>query len=235
MSRILPLCIIALAALAAPRARADIFGTYGDTTVVSAGPPTEYQLVSDTTSGSGYSGIYDQITGTLDVSQLTDLEASYEMTTGTFGGGAPRFSIVDTTNNTHNEAYVYWGDTTNGSNFTNPNAGSTSLNSTGNYADLASSEIRVEVNGFGGINAPNTPITWSQFVAEAGNVDIGFITTDLDGGFTGTQKMLLDNFTVNGVVVSNQAAAVPEPSALVLLFTFMGLIAMMCRRYRRTV
>ena len=106
MFRNFPFCIVvltALAALAAPRARADIFGTYGDTTVVSAGPPTVYQLVADS-SGAGYAGLEDQITGTMTVAELTDLEANYEMTTGTFGGGAPRFTLFDSS---FNSAYVY--------------------------------------------------------------------------------------------------------------------------------
>ena len=75
MNRTIPLYILALAAVGATCAHADIFGSYGDTTVENAGPPTAYQLV---TSGIGYSGIYDQITpGTLTVAQLTDLEANY--------------------------------------------------------------------------------------------------------------------------------------------------------------
>ena len=191
---------------------------------MTAGPPTVYKLVSDT-SGIGYAGIYDVTTGILTVSQLLDLEANYEMTAGTFGGGAPRFSIGDTTNNANNEAYIYGGTPTGGGGFTDPNAGSGALNGTGNYADLSSADLRVEVNGFGGINQPNTYITWAQFVAEAGSTDIGFISLDLDGGFTGTQQMLVDNFTVNGTVVSDRASAVPEPSAVILLFTMIALVA----------
>jgi hypothetical protein len=226
--------MLALAVFAAPGARADIFGTYGDTTVVSVGPPTVYQLVSST-SGAGFSGIYIEPTGTLTLNQITDLEADYEMTTGTFGGGAPRFSIGDTTNNTNNEAYVYWGTPTGGGSFSDPNAGSTSLNTTTNYADLTSTDLRVYVNGFDGIETPNTGITWAAFVAEAGTTDVGFITTDVDGSFapSTTQTMLEDNFTVNGVVVSNQSA-VPEPSEMVLLFAFTALIGgLKYRRYRR--
>lgn len=223
MKRTLPLYLLALAAIGAPYAYADNFGTYGDVSVENAGPPTVYQLTSDT-SGVGYAGIYDLITGMLTVSQLVDLEANYEMTAATFGGGAPRFSIGDTTNNTNNEAYIYWGTPTGGGSFSDPNAGSGTLNGTGNYADLASADIRVYVNGFDGINTPNTGITWAQFVAEAGSTDIGFISLDLDGGFTGTQQMLVDSFTVNGAVLSNQAPPVPEPSAVILLFTMIALV-----------
>lgn len=232
MYRNLTVCVVVVAALATPPARADIFGTYGDTTVVSAGPPTVYQLTSDPT-GLGYAGIYDQITGSLDVSQLVDLEASYEMTSGTFGNGAPRFSLIDTTNNAYNEAYVYWGTPNGSGGFTDPNLGSTSLNSTTNYADLASADLRVQVNGFGGLNSGYTYLTWNQFVAEAGNVDIGYISLDLDGGYSATQAMMVSNFTVNGVVVSNETASTPEPSALVLLFAFMAVTGGMAFQFKR--
>jgi hypothetical protein len=232
MFRNFTVCVVALAALAAPSARADIFGTYGDTTVVSAGPAAVYQLVSDP-NGLDYAGIYDQITGSLDVSQLVDLEASYEMTSGTFGNGAPRFSLIDTTNNANNEAYIYWGAPTSGGSFSDPNAGSTTLSTTTNYADLSSSDVRVYVNGFDGINQPNTGVTWAQFVAEAGNADIGYVSLDLDGGYPATQAMLVSNFTVNGVVVSNETAPTPEPSALVLLLTFMALVGGITFHFKR--
>ena len=45
--------------------------------------------------------------------------------------------------------------------------------------------------------------------------------------------MNVNNFTVNGVVVSNETASTPEPGALVILFTFMVLIGGMTLRYKR--
>jgi hypothetical protein len=234
MLKTTPICALCITAVFAPFASADVFSTYGATTVLNAGPPTVYQLLSDP-NGTGYAGIYEQITATLTVSQLIDLEANYQMTQGTFGGGAPRFSLIDTTNNPNNEAYIYWGTPTGGGGFTDSNAGSPNLNGTGNYADLTSTDLRVAVNGFGGINALNTYVTWSQFVAEAGTVDIGYISLDLDGGFTGTQQMSVDNFTINGTVVSNQASPVPEPGSVALLLTVAALIGSATYRRRRTI
>lgn len=208
---------------ASPQASADSFafaGTYGQASIVSPGPggaAAVWQLTSDTTAPNpGYGGLYVTPTGTFTVNDLTTLSADYVMTEGAFGGGAPRFSLIDTTSNTYNEAYIYWGTPAGGGTFTDPNSGSMVLNSTGNYADLSSSNVRIEVNGFGGLSTgpnPNNFLTWNQFVTEAGNVGIGYITLDLDGGFTGTQQMDVANFQVNGQVFNPN---VPEPASLVL-------------------
>src|ERR1700722_16125340 len=83
---------------------ADSIGTYGDTTVVTGpdGNPA-WQLSSTSTGLNGYSGVYVTITTPLTPATLDELSADYVMETGTFGGGAPRFSIVDTTSNAYNE------------------------------------------------------------------------------------------------------------------------------------
>src|SRR5712675_1227460 len=74
--------------------RADtISGTYGDVSVVG----NSWQLTSSTTVGTtaGYAGMFDFVNGALKLSEVTQLGADYAMTTGAFGGGAPRFSIGD--------------------------------------------------------------------------------------------------------------------------------------------
>jgi hypothetical protein len=231
MFRNLLLVGCAFAVLSLPAmARAQTFSTYGDTTVVSPGDgadPTAFQLTSST-GGLGYAGLQDQITDGLTVASLTTLSADYMMTTGTFGGGAPRFTLFDSS---LNSAWVYWG--TPGS-LSDPNAGAWA--NTGNYASLSSPDVRVFVNGFDGINTPNTGITWQQFVTEAGTTPISFVTLDLDGGtFTNLpngQQMLVDNFTVNNQVFD--APAVPEPAAwAMMLFGFGGLGAVMRSRRGR--
>jgi hypothetical protein len=195
-------------------ASADSVGTYGDTTVVT-GPDSQpaWQLSSLATSGSGYSGVYLGFTSPIAPSALTELSANYVMTTGTFGGGAPRFSIIDSTNNASNEAYVYFGTPLAGGAFNDPNIGNTSYASTGNYANLSSPDIRVQVNGFGGYSSGASYQTWSQFLADpfVSGTTISYITIDLDGGFTGNQVMDIGSFNINGTVYA--PAAVPEPSS----------------------
>jgi hypothetical protein len=194
--------------------------------------PYSFQLTSDTTTpgAPGYGGMYytsanDPADTTLTLNTLTELSADYEMTESTFGNGAPRFTIFDFNGNS---AYIYWGTTSNGFNFTDPNAGNWA--NTGNYADPTSSELRVELNGFGGQNTPNTPETYAEAEATVGNTEIQYITVDLDGGtMNNTQQMLVDNFTVNDE--SFDAQSVPEPASAGLLLV--GSAAALMRRRRR--
>src|SRR5690348_15255310 len=88
-----------LAALAASPAHADAFKLYagGDNVVSNTGPasdPTVFRLTSDP-SGAGYGGMELQVTNTLLLSNLTTLSADYQMVTGSFGGGSPRFTLFD--------------------------------------------------------------------------------------------------------------------------------------------
>src|SRR5579872_2192052 len=172
---LLALCIFA------PLMRADFVSTYGDATVVTGpdGNPA-WQLTSDSSGPDAYGGVYVTITGTLTPTTLTQLSADYVMLTGTFGGGAPRFSLSDGSNN---EAWIYFGTPVGGGTFTDPNNGNTTYANTGNYADLSSPDVRVYSNDFGGDNSPNTGQTWAQFVALTGSTGIDFISLDLDGGF----------------------------------------------------
>lgn len=209
---------------------ADSVGTYGDTTVVTGPGSNPAWQLSSTSTGSGFSGVYVTITGPLTPATLTQLSADYVMLTGTFGGGAPRFSIIDTTSNTNNEAYVYWGTPQAGGSFTDPNNGNTSYANTGNYADVGSADVRVQNNGFGGGSTGASYETWSAFVASEGTTDIGYITIDLDGGFTGDQVMDTTDFDINGTIYTPSATpTIPEPASLGLLtcaLGFLGAIAL---------
>ena len=205
---------LGVAALALPAA-AQTFSTYDDAKVVSPGDgsdPTAFQLTSSSAPGMADGGLEDKITSALPLSQLTTLSADYDMTTGPFAGGAPRFTLFDSG---LNSAWVYWGTPTGGGSFSNPNS---AWANTGNYADLGSADVRVYSNGFGGVNSPNTGMTWSQFVGLAGSTDLSYVTLDLDGGWANSpngQQMLVDNFTVNSQVFD--AGAVPEPTVWSML------------------
>jgi hypothetical protein len=169
-------------------------------------------------------------TSTTTVDELTQLSADYLMTQGTFGGGAPRFSIWDSTD--QHEAWIYWGTPLGGGTFSDPNS---AWGNTGNYADLSSADIRVYSNGFGGLNTSNTGTTWADFIAAVSGTQISGISLDLDGGWGagGTQQMFVDNFTVNGDVFDAQApAATPEPGTAGLLAVAGGLLFAGARRFR---
>jgi hypothetical protein len=196
-------------------ATADTVGTYGDTTVVTGPDGHPAWQLSSTSMGAGYSGVYVAFSELFTPAMLTQLSAQYVMLTGTFGGGAPRFSIIDTTNNSNNEAYVFWGTPQSGGSFTDPNSGNTTYANTGNYASLTSTDLRVQNNGFGGGSTGASYETWSQFVAMEGATAIGYITIDLDGGFTGDQVMDTTDFDIDGTVYAPSAGStVPEPGSV---------------------
>ena len=204
-----------MVAAAAALCSADTFATYGDAQVVTGpdGQPA-WQLTSNSAGPNTYSGMYVQISGPLTPTTLTTLSADYVMLTGTFGGGAPRFSLWD---NSNNEAWIYFGTPTSGGSFTDPNQGNTNYANTGNYADATSPDVRVYSNGFGGYGNGNTGQTWAEFLADPGvsSTQIAYISLDLDGGFTGNQVMDTTNFDINGTTYS-PSSATPEPAALAL-------------------
>jgi hypothetical protein len=206
--------------LGAASANASAILTYGD---VTSGP-SGYTITSDP-NGTGYGGIYyDYSTSPILLNSITNLSADFQMTQGTIGGGAPRFSIGDTTNNSSNEAYIYFGTPAGGGSFTDPLPGQ--LQNTGNYASLLSTDIRVQVNGFNGDSTGAGYETWSQFIANDGLALVGFVSLDVDGGFSATQQALVNNFTVTSL-----AGAVPEPSTwAMLILGFAGLGFMAYRR-----
>jgi hypothetical protein len=182
---------------------------------------------------------YDATGDGLKLAMLTKLSALYEMTQGTFGGGAPRFTLFDThldkTGNNDQSAYVYWGTPTGGGSFADPHPGTYA--STGNYADLTSPDVRVYVNGFGGQFTSNTGETWSKFVADLGTTAVQFVTLDLDGGFTGKQQMITDEFRVNNNVYEagpDPTSATPEPATLSMVAVALaGFAGYRWRRARR--
>lgn len=222
-----PLFSLALA-VSCLHAQSTSFGTYGDTTVVNGPSHTPvYQLTSNPNPGfQDYSGVYVQFNGPFTVSDLTQLSTDFEMTSNTINNGAPRFSLIDTTNNALNEAYVFFGTPNGSGGFADPAPGT--WESTGNIVD--STDLIVENNGFGGDSTHNTYETWAQFVAQEGTVNIADITIDVDGGFSNVQTANIDNFNINGTLY-NPASPTPEPGSLALLGT--GLLAAAGETFRR--
>lgn len=208
--------------LCAIAANAGTLGTYGDTQVVTAGPydsplnlPAAYLLTSSTTAGVGYSGVYWTAPGGFTLSSLTTLSADFDFLTGSAGGGAPRFSLIDPSNN---EAYLYWGTNASSCGGAATPAG---WSNTGNLA--AGTGLYVASNGFGGDHNPNTCVAFSTFAGLVGGTDLTYITVDLDAGFAEAQAMLLDNVDINGTVF-DAPAPVPEPTSVLLLGA--GLLAL---------
>lgn len=214
----------------APWALADNFSTYGDTTVVTGpdGNPA-YQLTADM-AGTGYAGLEVQVTNPLTPATLTQLSAKYVMTTGTFGGGAPRFTLFDPS---FGSAYIYFGTPMGGGTFSDPNFGNMNYADTGNYADAGSPDIRVYSNGFAGYGNGNTGQTWAEFLADPGvaTTQLSYITLDLDGGSFGpTQVMDIASFDVNGTIYA-PTGSVPDSGTTVVMLSA-GLIGLAAFSFR---
>jgi len=196
--------------------------TYGD---VSTGP-SGFLATSDP-GGIGYGGIVVDFTATpFALNSVTTLSVDYQMTQGTFGGGSPRFTFFDTAG-INSLGWVYFGTPLGGQSFSDPLAGA--AGNTGNYADLTSSDVRVYVG--------NAGYTWSNFLSNFGNLQVGYVTLDVDGGFSTTQQGLFNNFTINDTVIS--ASPVPGPVVGAglpgLMMAFGGLIAWRRRRNQAAV
>lgn len=212
--------VAALGLIGIVPAHADVFSSYecNATGTVCTGAAVNggnFDLISNTNPNTGAGGLEFEVspTNTLTLADLTQLSAEYDMVSGAFEAGAPRFTLFD---DSLNAAYIYFGTPTGGGSFTNPNPNGTFAN-TGNYASLSSSDIRVYSNGFGGDNRPNTGVTFQQFVSGYGSTDISYITLDLDSGsFDPAQEMLVSSFTVNNETDVAPQTAVPEPFTLSL-------------------
>jgi len=164
---------VATVSLTSLPSEAATFGTYGGT----FNNGTAFDLTSN--NSAPYSGMYIIPGGSLTLAGITQLSANYNMLGGSFGGGAPRFGIADSNDN---QIWAYWGAPLGGGSFTNPNPNG-AFASTGNFADLSSSDLRFYSNGFGGLNSPNTSKTWSELLSAVGNTVVAYIfSTSMEVG-----------------------------------------------------
>lgn len=217
------LAVLAAAAISVATSlpsQAATFGTYGDT----FNNGSSFDLTSYASTGSGYSGMYIIPVGSLTLSAITQLSADYNMLTGTFAGGAPRFGIADSLDN---QIWAYWG--TGSGSYTNPNPNNTWGN-TGNLA--GSSNVSFFSNGFGGYTSTYPGDTWAQLLANVGSTIVAYIVLDLDAGWLADQHLLVNNFTVNGDVFS-ATSATPLPAALPLFASGLGALGLLGWRRKR--
>jgi len=214
--------VAALTIVAATPAMAQVTeGSYGAVQSVSGG----YQLTSDPAVAPGYAGLYFNFDPGLTLSSLTTLSADYDMTQGSFAVGSPRFTLFDAAGT--GAAYIYFGNRNPDGTFSDPGTGTT-----GNYADLSSTDIRVECNGFTGCTTLYPGTTFADFVAQAGSTGISYVTLDLDGGYVGPQQLLVSEFNVNGNIYG-ATAAVPEPATWAMMLFGFGAIGFQMRRQRK--
>jgi hypothetical protein len=223
--------ILAVVAIvgAGSSAQANVFNPYWNVSVTNSVNGPVWLITSDhdnpypSTLCCG--GLELQLTGpTFTLNDLTTLSAMYETMQGTFGGGSPRFTIFDMS---FNSAWLYWGTPQGGGTYTDPTPGS--FASTGNLAD---DMIAVYVDGFGGVNSPNTPMTMLAFKALAGSTAISYITLDVDGGWLSTQQLITNAFTVNDAVY-NPTLSAPEPAAWAMTaIAFLSLLGLGLMRRR---
>jgi hypothetical protein len=191
MKRLLTACLVALAIPAT--ALAAISGTGGGTTIANG----QATLVSTSTNPFSYISFND-LNGQ-PVANLTELSA--DVLSATWGGGSPRFSVEVTNGTTTRNIFVYLGDL--------PNYTSGSTGDTGNLLDDTASGARVDSTQAGG------PFygTWADAISAAtgsGYGTISNISVVVDGGWaqtSGSQTVVLDAVSINGVVYDFAAAA----------------------------
>src|SRR5579862_9101381 len=100
------IAILSLAAIG----QADYFSQYGNVVEVSGGPNgTAFRITSDNSSSTPYGGVYYVPDSGTTLNNITTASAQFSWLQGTFGGGAPRFSIGLTNGSYSAEAWVYWG------------------------------------------------------------------------------------------------------------------------------
>ena len=191
MKRLLVLLFVALAVPGS--ALAALSGVGGGTTIANG----QATLVSNLTSPYSYLS-FDDMNGQ-PVDSLHELSA--DVLSATWGGGSPRFSVEVSNGTTTKDIFVYLGDP--------PNYTSGTATDTGNLLDADVNGARVDSTQVGG------PFygTWSDATtaaSESGYGTISDVSFVVDGDWaqsSGSQTVVLDAATINGVVYDFTAAA----------------------------
>ena len=188
------LLVLLFVALAVPGSALAALSGGGGTTIANG----QATLVSNATSPYSYLS-FDDLNGQ-PVDSLTELSA--DVAWATWGGGSPRFSVEVSNGTTTKDIFVYLGDLPN---YTT----SATTGDTGNLLNADVNGARVDSTQVGG------PFygTWSDAVTAAHDGDYGTITDVsfvVDGDWaqpSGSQTVVLDNASINGVVYDFTAAA----------------------------
>ena len=185
------LVMLLFVALAIPATAMAAIGNTGGGTSIAGGQAT---LVSNADSPFSFISFND-LNGQ-PVNSLTQLSA--DVFSASWGGGSPRFSIEVSNGTAAKSIFVYLGDVP-----------SYTSGITGDTGDLLNGGTRVDSTQIGG------PFygTWNDAVAAAtasGYQTISDISFTVDGGWAaanGSQTVVLDDVSLNGVVYDFSAAA----------------------------
>lgn len=191
MKRLLVLLFVALAVPGS--ALAALSGVGGGTTIANG----QAMLVSNAASPYSYLSFND-LNGQ-PVASLNELSA--DVLSATWGGGSPRFSVEVSNGTTTKDIFVYLGDL--------PNYTSGTATDTGNLLDANVNGARVDSTQVGG------PFygTWNDAVtaaSESGYGTISDVSFVVDGDWaqsSGSQTVVIDAASINGVVYDFTAAA----------------------------
>jgi hypothetical protein len=196
--RVRPVRVLVVAALAAaitmltllpasakPKSSSSGYTLFGDAALVSPGngSPTAAQIRSDATIAPGYGGVDFNIPAGLTVADLNTLSTDYMFTAGSCGGGAPRFQINVSSNQS---IFVYIGPP--------PSYTGCPPNVWSNTGNLAAPTNLVDASQLGG----SFYEPYAAVQAAYGTDPVLGIQVVVDASwFAGTQTVRVDNVQIN--------------------------------------
>lgn len=192
------LAVVALASSLALAAAAN-YALFGDAQLVSPGfnSPTAAQMRSDAATPPQYGGVDFTTPDGLTVADLDTLSTDYQFTTGTCGGGSPRFQInvIDPNTNTAKNIFVYLGPA--------PSYTGCLANVWSNTGNLAAPTNLVDASQLGG----GFYMTYADVQTAYGSYTITGIQIVTDGDwFAGTQTVQVDNVVINAQTFTFESA-----------------------------
>jgi hypothetical protein len=140
-------------------------------------------ILSDTSTSNDFSYLSFAPTGSMLVSDITNLAATYAFTTGNCHGGALRWSVGTPSGH----VFVYYGATPNFTDCSGANSQS------GSNLLATTTAVRVDTSQVGGTFYD----TWAHAMDLVGNQSVTSVSLVLDGGWAGDQIVNLTNATVD--------------------------------------